>query len=292
MATKNMMLRTLTASSSRTLLGPRSAAVLARRHRRHYNAVAASSSEEIQEEAKHEVRFLSVISLLSVTLRRLRKAGYGSTLSFQSVWADWSKSWTLSSLARCVAHISVAFSVRRYIGYVREDTLLERLRTLLSKVNTHGFELLSLEPHVKDGGVFVKFRYTASDTESALDKIVEDLRNQVHSHGGVPSWYGIPTGEVWLVKGSPWREVRSLTLWVLVHTIHRSMLPLSNVGPASLCLSFATSSLRWTRPSGRVAISVAQGTSFLACPPVQVLTPPSAIRQNIRHYPSLPSACR
>lgn len=52
----NMMLRTLAASSSRTLV-PRSAAVVARHHR-HYtdNAVAPSSTEEVKEEVKLEVR--------------------------------------------------------------------------------------------------------------------------------------------------------------------------------------------------------------------------------------------
>ncbi|RPD65868.1 exonuclease [Lentinus tigrinus ALCF2SS1-7] len=170
MASTNVMLKTLTASSSKALLGPRSIAVLARQ-RRHYtgDAVAASSSE-VKEEASPQTQesWLWVDSVFPVSLGRL--------------------------------------DVRSYIGYAREDTLLERLRTLLSTVNTHGFKLVSLEPHMKDGGVFVKFRYSASDTESALDSIVEDIRKQVHSRGGVPSWCGLPSGEVWLVKGSPWRE--------------------------------------------------------------------------------------
>ncbi|KAI0721515.1 exonuclease [Cerioporus squamosus] len=170
----SMMLRTLAASSSRTLAVPRSAAVVAR-HRRHYtdNAVAPSSSEEVKE-VKEDVRnesqesWLWVDSVFPVRLGRL--------------------------------------DLRSYIGYAREDTLLQRLRTLLSKVNTHGFELVSLEPHIKDGGVFVKFRYNASDSGNALETILENVRNHVHSHGGVPSWWGLPSGEVWLVKGSPWRE--------------------------------------------------------------------------------------
>ncbi|RDX48409.1 exonuclease [Lentinus brumalis] len=166
----NMMLRTLAASSSRTLV-PRSAVAVAR-HRRHYtdNAVAPNSTEEVKEEVKLEPQesWLWVDSVFPVKLGRL--------------------------------------DVRTYIGIAREDTLLQRLRTLLSNVNTHGFELVSLEPHIKDGGVFVKFRYNASDTGNALETILENLRKHIHSHGGVPNWCGFPSGEVWLVKGSPWRE--------------------------------------------------------------------------------------
>ncbi|EIW60623.1 uncharacterized protein TRAVEDRAFT_57812 [Trametes versicolor FP-101664 SS1] len=96
--------------------------------------------------------------------------------------------------------------LRPYIGYAREETLLERLRGLLSPVKTHDFQVVSLEPHGKDGGVFVKFKYKASDSENALQTILQNIRENVHSHGGVPSWCGLPAGEVWLVKGTPWRE--------------------------------------------------------------------------------------
>ncbi|KAH9857835.1 RNA12 protein-domain-containing protein [Lenzites betulinus] len=98
------------------------------------------------------------------------------------------------------------WDLRPYIGYTFEEGLLERLRILLSKVNTHDFQVVSLEPHSKDGGVFVKFKYSAEDTDTALPTILENLRENVHSHGGVPSWVGLSTGEVWLVKGSPWKE--------------------------------------------------------------------------------------
>jgi hypothetical protein len=78
-------------------------------------------------------------------------------------------------------------------------------------VRAHGFELRSLEPHPKDGGVFVKFAYDpgASDAD-ALRTILQELRNHVAKHGGVPSWIGLPTGNIWHVKGSPWREVGPL----------------------------------------------------------------------------------
>ncbi|KAI9067059.1 hypothetical protein FKP32DRAFT_1664487 [Trametes sanguinea] len=98
------------------------------------------------------------------------------------------------------------WDLRSYIGYAREETLLSRLRSLLSRVKSHDFQIVSVEPHGKDGGVFVKFKYNSKEDESALQSLLHDLRETVHSHGGVPSWCGLPTGEVWLVKGKPWRE--------------------------------------------------------------------------------------
>ena len=77
----------------------------------------------------------------------------------------------------------------------------------------------ALEPHIKDGGVFVKFKYTASEADGALERILHDLRQSVHSQGGVPSWCGLSSGEVWLVKGAPWREVcSSITMYATVCT--------------------------------------------------------------------------
>ena len=101
----------------------------------------------------------------------------------------------------------MARSVREYIGYAREETLLERLEELLSKVNVHNFKIESLEPHMKDGGVFVKYSYNAAEEESAIDEILSNLRKSVHASGGVPSWIGLSYGQIWRVKGSPWREV-------------------------------------------------------------------------------------
>ena len=99
-------------------------------------------------------------------------------------------------------------SPRIYVGYAREENLLERLRDLLSHVDTHGFQVQSLEPHNKDGGVFIKFTYKTAGSESTLQEILGSLRESIHSRGGVPSWVGLPSGDVWLVQGTPWREVR------------------------------------------------------------------------------------
>lgn len=102
-------------------------------------------------------------------------------------------------------------SLRHYIGVFRQETLMGRLSTLLSSVKSYDFEVLALEPHVKDGGVFVHFKYSASDPKAALDDISKSIQTTASKHGGIPSWTGFPgRGGAWLVKGSPWREVRSL----------------------------------------------------------------------------------
>ena len=106
--------------------------------------------------------------------------------------------------------LTCACSLRHYVGIVREETLLNSLEALLSSVKTHGFKILALEPHRKDGGVFVKFQYSAAHSDEALVTIENDLKNQVAKGGGAPSWTGFKAGNVWLVKGTPWREVSLL----------------------------------------------------------------------------------
>ncbi|KIM87636.1 hypothetical protein PILCRDRAFT_815213 [Piloderma croceum F 1598] len=95
---------------------------------------------------------------------------------------------------------------RHYIGIFREEILLERLSSLLSFVKTHNFEVVSLETHQKDGGVFVRFKYSAVDSVSALDAIQKSAREAASKHGGIPSWIELSKGNVWLVRGTPWRE--------------------------------------------------------------------------------------
>ena len=70
--------------------------------------------------------------------------------------------------------------------------------------------MLSLQPYQKDGGVFVKFAYDASDRGSALKDIEDELRADADKHA-MPSWAGLDWGNVWLVKGQPWLEVCSYT---------------------------------------------------------------------------------
>ena len=105
-------------------------------------------------------------------------------------------------IARC--------SPRKYIGALRQETVFEELSTVLGQVKAHDFHLVKLEPQMKDGGVFIQFQYSAGDPESALETIMHDLRVVAAKQGGMPSWYGVHTGGVWYVKGTPWREVRNI----------------------------------------------------------------------------------
>ena len=87
----------------------------------------------------------------------------------------------------------------------------------MTAVKTHNFEVLSIEPYHKDGGFFVKFKYSAKNQESALVSIENDLREYARRHGGFPSWAGLSGGNIWLVKGHPWREVgKGMSLFNIV----------------------------------------------------------------------------
>lgn len=74
---------------------------------------------------------------------------------------------------------------------------------------------------MKDGGVFVNFQYypkepsgienigaprTASTTTTALAEIEQTLTEHIVAKGGLPSWLGVRHGNVWKVRGTPWRE--------------------------------------------------------------------------------------
>ncbi|KAF9036944.1 hypothetical protein BDZ89DRAFT_946218 [Hymenopellis radicata] len=100
------------------------------------------------------------------------------------------------------------FDVRRYIGDFKEEGLLHAVRARFAAVKAHNFTITSVEPHPKDGGVFVHFDYNASDDSDALRTIEHDLRQQLKQDGALPSWLGLGThaGQVWLVKGTPWKE--------------------------------------------------------------------------------------
>ncbi|VDC07176.1 unnamed protein product [Peniophora sp. CBMAI 1063] len=95
----------------------------------------------------------------------------------------------------------------RYLwGDCQRDRVLERLNALLTSTQPHGFQPLSLEPHHKDGGVFVRFKYNASELEDVLPAIERTLKKHAQSHGGVPSTTFLNRGSIWLVRGKPWRE--------------------------------------------------------------------------------------
>jgi hypothetical protein len=101
-----------------------------------------------------------------------------------------------------------ASSLRQYIGAIREDSLTARLQEIFSAVHTHGFTPLEFKSHPKDGGIFVRFRYTPgpgteTDIRDALDGIRTSLEKEASKQGGIPNWIGL--------KGKPWNEVCKLS---------------------------------------------------------------------------------
>ena len=135
-------------------------------------------------------------------------------------------------------------SFRYYIGSLREEALLWRLSAILDSATSHGFQVKSVEPHHKDGGVFVRFGYNMGASEdSTLKAILEELKESAAKHGGIPSWSGFPTGNVWLVEGKPWREV---SLFILRSMCAQNML----AGSEPLCISDNQSVFRRPRSQG------------------------------------------
>ncbi|KAG6820790.1 hypothetical protein H0H93_011555 [Arthromyces matolae] len=98
------------------------------------------------------------------------------------------------------------WDLRHYLGTLREESLIETIRQRLEHVKTHDFKVMSLEPHEKDGGVFVRFSFTSSNPETILQAIEHDVQSAVGRYGGIPSWLAVNRGRIWMVKGTPWRE--------------------------------------------------------------------------------------
>ncbi|KAJ7286029.1 RNA12 protein-domain-containing protein [Mycena rebaudengoi] len=103
--------------------------------------------------------------------------------------------------------IRISFwDLRYYIGAFREEYLLGSLRSRLSNVKAHSFTVTDVQTYRKDGGVFVTFEFTASDRDDGLNTILQELGQEAKKHGGLPSWSGIGSRNVWSVKGKPWTE--------------------------------------------------------------------------------------
>ncbi|TRM59397.1 RNA12 protein-domain-containing protein [Schizophyllum amplum] len=94
---------------------------------------------------------------------------------------------------------------RYFIGRLREDRLLHNVRSTLSSVRDHSFEILSVEPYHKDGGAFIKFKYVGDEeTLSSLERTLKELTRKA---GGLQSWTGLKRADIWLVKSRhPWLE--------------------------------------------------------------------------------------
>uniref|UniRef100_A0A8H7Y4C2 Mitochondrial escape protein 2 n=1 Tax=Psilocybe cubensis TaxID=181762 RepID=A0A8H7Y4C2_PSICU len=98
---------------------------------------------------------------------------------------------------------------RHYIGILREDNLLSTLESRLEGLSSvHGFKPLEIQPHRKDGGVFVRFSYSPSNLEEGKEwsALQAALSKEVEKQGGLPSWSGVRSGTLWVVRGSPWKE--------------------------------------------------------------------------------------
>jgi hypothetical protein len=79
---------------------------------------------------------------------------------------------------------------------------------MLSNSGVPNFNLVALEPQLKEGGLFVRYRYQDFDSEgTAASAIEEQLRTSLVDQGGIPSWANLDRSDVWAVKGTPWREV-------------------------------------------------------------------------------------
>jgi hypothetical protein len=66
---------------------------------------------------------------------------------------------------------------------------------------------------IKDGGPFVKSKdrepAKVQDNDQSLEtpSLEAEIQKQVHDLGGVETWTGNKGGDVWLVRGKPWKEV-------------------------------------------------------------------------------------
>jgi hypothetical protein len=108
-------------------------------------------------------------------------------------------------------------SLRHYIGILRQEDLLIALQSRFDHLSSvHNFRPIEFQPQRKDGGVFVRFSYTPEDEQTS--GIENSLREELAKHGALPSWLGLGRGTIWLVKGTPWKEVKTylsivLTQW-------------------------------------------------------------------------------
>ena len=100
-------------------------------------------------------------------------------------------------------------SLRYYVGYFREEHLLQNLQDILKSVEVYDARVISIEPRRKDGGVFVKFKFLSDSQEQAVSDILKELETVCNTQGGLPSWIGLQNvNKIWQVKGKPWMEVR------------------------------------------------------------------------------------
>ena len=147
-------------------------------------------------------------------------------------------------------------SLRHFFALSRKQEVVDDIKSLLSAIKRHGFKCVAVEPRVKDGGVFVRFRYTAnrldgdetqrrsmegedttSKKEKVLQEILEDVKNADKANGGMPTWIGQSHANVWVVKGVPWREVRISCIYAFTTLIVSVIIRIS-IALLPLCLKY------------------------------------------------------
>jgi hypothetical protein len=102
--------------------------------------------------------------------------------------------------------VQLLYSLRSLIGLFRQDHLVTLLETRLKTYAPEDLKILNVEPYPKDGGIFVEIEVSYG---TDMEKLVEQLRANVHKQGGVPGWSGASRGSIWRVRGTPWKEVSS-----------------------------------------------------------------------------------
>lgn len=114
-------------------------------------------------------------------------------------------------------------SLRHYIGILRQETLLDVLQTRLEQLSPiYDFKPLELQPRRKDGGVFVRFSYSPPPDGDNWSALQTALGEEIRKHGPLPTWLGVGSGELWVVRGSPWKEVSFLPFEALSMTLFSS----------------------------------------------------------------------
>ncbi|PPQ63196.1 hypothetical protein CVT24_005741, partial [Panaeolus cyanescens] len=71
------------------------------------------------------------------------------------------------------------------------------------------FKPLEIQPQHKDGGVFVRFSYAPPELDGDADPLTAletRLQEAVDQQGSFPTWHGFGGGNIWIVRGKPWRE--------------------------------------------------------------------------------------
>lgn len=105
------------------------------------------------------------------------------------------------------------WDIRHFFARHRKDQIMASLQATMDQIHTSGFRVEKIEPRMKDGGAFVKFKYTELTQAEGSDVPLEEtpsleaeIKKRVHEIGGIETWMGNKGGDVWLVRGKPWKE--------------------------------------------------------------------------------------